>query len=51
MAQNQKNQKIMKVIKQKIRNHLKLLISKKNRENDDLVDTDIDMDTNVGKNA
>ena len=45
MIQNQKNQKLMKEIRQKLQNYLKGLISKKG-DYDDLVDTDIDLETN-----
>ena len=50
MIYNQKNQKLMKNIRQKIRNHLKGLITKK-RENDDPVDTDVELETNLAENA
>ena len=43
MTQNQKNQKLMKDIRQKIQNYLKLLIAKKGA-NDDPVDTDIELE-------
>ena len=39
----------MKDIRQKIQNHLKISIAK-NRENDDLVDTGIELETNEGEN-
>ena len=48
---NQKNQKLMKEIGQKTRNHLKILIAKKTRKNDDPVDTNIELETNVVKNT
>ena len=38
----------MKDIRQKIQNYLKVLIDK-NIENDDIVDTDIQLETNVGE--
>ena len=40
----------MKDIRQKIQNYLKVLIDK-NLENDDLVDTDIHLETNMGENT
>ena len=45
MIQNQIDQKLMKEIRQKFHNYLKGLILKK-RDADDLVDTDIDLETN-----
>ena len=45
IIQNQKNQKLMKDIRQKIQNYLKGLIAKKGDE-DDPVDTDIDTEKN-----
>ena len=50
MIQNQKNQKLMKQIRQKIQNYLKGLIAKKG-DDDDPVDTYIDLETNVTKNT
>ena len=50
MIYNKKNQKLMKEIRQKIQNNLKILIAK-NRENDDLVDTDIELEKNLVKNT
>ena len=41
MIQNQKNQKLMKEIREKIRNYFKAQISKRG-DDDDLADTDID---------
>ena len=48
--QNQKNQNLMKDIRQKTQNELKGLIYKKG-DKDDSVDTGIDMETNVMKNT
>ena len=50
MIQNKKNQKMMKEIRDKIQNHLKLLMAK-NIENDDPVNSDIELYTNVVKNT
>ena len=40
----------MKDIRQKIQNNLKVLTAKNKIENGDVVDTDIELETNVGKN-
>ena len=45
MVQNQTNQKLMKESRQKFQNYLKGLIAKRKGENDDIVDTDIDRET------
>ena len=41
----------MKDIRQKIQNNLKVLTAKNKIENGDVVDTDIELETNVGKNT
>ena len=48
MVQNQTNQKLMKESRQKYRDYLKGL---KKKDDDDPVDTDIDLDTNGIKNT
>ena len=50
MIYNQTNQKLMKEIREKIQNYLKLLIAQK-VDDDDPVDTDIDLETILMKNT
>ena len=50
IIQNQKNQKLMKEIRYKMQNHLKRINSQQNRDNADLVDTYIELETHVVKN-
>ena len=49
MVYNQTNQKLMKEIRQKFQNHLKVLTAKTKVDDDDLVGTDIDRETNDGE--